>query len=130
MSVFKRFGILALFVGSLIACFMVSPLAFADDEGSSNCVDTAILGNGGEYCDDGSGSGVLNLLGDVVDILSVGVGILGVLGITIVGIQYLTAGDNEEKTRKAKRRMLEIVIGLVAYILIYAILKWLNVAPR
>ena len=57
--------------------------------------------------------------------MSIGVGILGVLGIVIVGIQYLTAGGNEEQTRKAKRRMFEIVIGLVAYVLVYAFLKFL-----
>lgn len=61
----------------------------------------------------------------VVDIMSIGIGILGVIGITIVGIQYLTAGGDEGKTRKAKQRMFEIVIGLVAYVLIYAALRWL-----
>lgn len=65
---------------------------------------------------------VLNL---VVEILSIGVGILGVIGISIAGIQYLTAGGSEEKTRKAKRRILEIVIGLAAYVVIYALLRWL-----
>ena len=57
--------------------------------------------------------------------MSIGIGILGVIGITIVGIQYLTAGGSEEKTRKAKRRMFEIVIGIVAYVLLYWFLKWL-----
>lgn len=61
----------------------------------------------------------------VVDIMSVLIGILGVIGITITGIQYLTAGGSEEKTRKAKRRMLEIVIGLAAYAVLYALLTWL-----
>lgn len=60
-----------------------------------------------------------------LDILTVGIGVVGVLGIVIVGIQYLTAGGNEEQTRKAKRRMFEIVIGLVAYVLLYALLSWL-----
>lgn len=94
---------------------------FADEE----CVDTAVLGGTDhQYCEDRDG-GVKGLLMNVVDILSVGVGILGVIGITVVGLQYLTAGGSEEKVRTAKRRMFEIVIGLVAYVLIYAILKWL-----
>lgn len=59
------------------------------------------------------------------DILSVGVGILGVIGISISGVQYLTAGGSEEKTRKAKRRIFEIVIGLAAYAVLYYLLKWL-----
>lgn len=68
---------------------------------------------------------ITDILKMVVNILSIGVGILGVLGITITGIQYLTAGGSEEKTKKAKRRMFEIILGLVAYVLIYAFLQWL-----
>lgn len=97
----------------------------ANSTGSKECIKTNVLGSGGEYCDDGNGGGVKHILQLVLDIMTIGIGILGVLGIVIVGIQYLTAGGNEEKTRKAKRRLLEIVIGLVAYVLIYAILGWL-----
>ena len=86
----------------------------------SEGVETAILTNCGNDPD-----GVGCILRLVVDIMSIGIGILGVIGIVIVGLQYLTAGGNEEKTRKAKQRMFEIIIGLVAYVAIYAILKWL-----
>ncbi|MBR2708980.1 hypothetical protein IKE98_01460 [Candidatus Saccharibacteria bacterium] len=118
----------------------VAPV-YADDGG---CVPTSVLGGSkckynektkeytksenGEYncsCDDGKGSSVTAQLNLVVDIMTIGIGILGVIGITIVGIQYLTAGGSEEKTRKAKRRMFEIVIGLVAYVVLYAFVKWL-----
>ena len=57
--------------------------------------------------------------------MTIGVGVLGVIGITLVGLQYLTAGGNEEKTRKAKRRMFEIMIGIVAYVILYSVLNWL-----
>lgn len=82
-------------------------------------VNTAII-----ECGDNE-SGIGHILGLVVGIMSVLVGILGVIGITVVGIQYLTARGNEEQTRKAKRRMLEIVIGLIAYVLIAALIGWL-----
>lgn len=88
-------------------------------------VETAILKDCGAKADGSDGEGVFCVLNTVVDIMTIGIGILGVLGITIVGIQYLTAGGSEEKTRKAKRRLFEIVIGLVAYVVIYALLKWL-----
>ena len=87
-------------------------------------VDAAIL----KDCagkEGGKGESITCILELVVDIMTIGIGILGVIGISITGIQYLTAGGSEEKTRKAKRRMFEIVIGLVAYVLIYAILSWL-----
>ncbi|MBQ3353367.1 hypothetical protein IJG89_03455 [Candidatus Saccharibacteria bacterium] len=90
----------------------------------SNCVSTAILG-GGQVCDEGNGNSILGILNTVVNIMTVGVGVLGIIGITIVGIQYLTAGGSEEKTRTAKRRMFEIIIGLVAYVVAYSLLVWL-----
>ena len=72
-----------------------------------------------------NGQGIICVIGVVVDILSVLVGVAGVIGIVYVGIQYMTAGGNEEKTRKAKRRLFEIVIGVAAYAAGYALLKWL-----
>ena len=106
---------------------IVVPDAGGEDD---NCVETAILRFGGdEVCDDGRGQSIIELLKLIVDIMTIGVGILGVIGITIAGIQYLTAGGSEEKTRKAKRRIFEIVIGLVAYALFYVILTWLNISP-
>lgn len=91
-------------------------------------VDTSIL----SACDCPSieGGSIGYILNLVVDIMTIGIGILGVIGISVVGIQYLTAGGSEEKTRKAKRRMFEIIIGLVAYAVIYALLKFLNIQPE
>lgn len=97
----------------------------SQDHDKGNCVKTVILGENNEYCDDGNGSSIKNVLGLIVEIMTIGIGVLGVLGITITGVQYLTAGDNEEKTKKAKRRVFEIIIGLAVYIIIYVLLKWL-----
>ena len=69
--------------------------------------------------------GIMCILRLVVDIMTIGIGVLGVVGISIVGIQYLTAGGSEEKTRKAKRRLFEIIIGLAAYAVIYALLRFI-----
>lgn len=129
-------------ISGLCSGMVTSPMVFADDPPAdsstdpaapdSNCVKTSILGdnNGSEtqFCadaSDGNGGLVIKLLRTIVDVLTVGVGILGVIGIVVVGLQYLTAGGSEEKTRTAKRRMFEIVVGLIAYVLIYAILRWL-----
>ncbi len=112
------FGIIAIIMG----VSLVPAPVFAD--GDDNCVSTSIIG-GGKVCDNGEGDSVYNILTLVIDIMTIGIGILAVIGITVVGIQYLTAGGNEEKTRKSKQRMLDIVIGHVVYVLIYALLRWL-----
>ena len=87
--------------------------------------DAIILQDCANKNDDGKGGGIICVLELIVDILSIGVGILGVIGISVVGIQYLTAGGNEEQTRKAKRRMFEIILGLAVYAVIFALLKFL-----
>ena len=110
--------ILSIIVATILAFSTLVTPVFAADQDSG--VETAILTGCGQAED-----GVQCILQLVVDIMSIGIGILGVIGITIVGIQYLTAGGDEGKTRKAKQRMFEIVVGLVAYVVIYAALRWL-----
>ncbi|MBQ3293707.1 hypothetical protein IJG96_01055 [Candidatus Saccharibacteria bacterium] len=97
--------------------------ATANNGDVSNTAQTAILKSCAE--DDGAGWSIICLLQQAVSILSVVVGVVGAIGITVVGIQYLTAGGNEEQTRKAKRRLFEIVIGLAVYALISALLTFL-----
>lgn len=94
----------------------------------NTCVSTAILGDGNESCDDsGDGTGPIgNVIDTVATVASFGVGIVGMIGITVSGIQYLTAAGDEEKVRKSKRRMAEIVIGVAAYVLIYSLINWLS----
>ena len=111
-------GILAIFTCGM---FCMTPVLATGD----NCVSTNILGENGEMCDDGKGSNIKEILMLVIDIMTIGIGILSVIGITVVGIQYLTAGGDPSKAQKSKQRLLEIVIGLVVYVVIYALLRWL-----
>ena len=67
-------------------------------------------------------SGIGHVLGLAINILSIGVGVIGVVGILVVGLQYLTAGPDEGRVRKCKQRISEIVIGLIAYVTIVALL--------
>lgn len=128
---FGKMGVPFLFLVSFTFIASASVPAFADNENNgvvneNGCVQTAILGEGGQFCsDDNQGGGVIKLILDILDIVTVGVGILGVIAISVVGIQYLTAGSSEEKVRTAKRRLFEIIIGLVAYAVLFALLKWL-----
>ncbi len=112
------FSLICLFLASLF----LSPLSFATDNESSRITETIFFGN---YRDDGSACGVFSIVNIIVDILSIGIGVLALIGITIVGVKYLTAGGNEEQTRKAKHRMFQIVIGLVVYALLYVGVQWL-----
>lgn len=103
------------------ASFLPAP-AYADDK---NCVNTSVLGNGSQYCEDEDGGGVYHILNIALQILTYGVGILAVLGFVIVGTQYILARDNEAQVAKAKERLMQIVIGLVVYALLYIGLNFL-----
>lgn len=111
------------FVIMLVMLGLVSSVFFSLPTWAAECgsVDTIIL----ECNNTGAGS-IREIILNVIDILSIGVGILGVIGISIVGIQYLTAGGSEEKTKKAKLRIFEIIIGLVVYAVLWTGLQWLT----
>lgn len=70
-------------------------------------------------------NGIMDLLKLVVQILFYGLGAAAVVGVVVAGILYLTARDNEQQVAKAKTRLVEIVIGLVAWALMYTVLYFL-----
>ena len=102
-----------------------NPVYAAGHNCGDNGVETSILGSGGCFNDDGKGGGVYEILAVVVDILTYGVGALGTLGLAIASIQYLTAGDSDQKAAKAKMRIYQVVLGLIVYALMWAGLQWL-----
>ena len=69
--------------------------------------------------------GIENILKLILNVLVYGLGAAATLGVIIAGIMYMTARDNESQVAKAKTRLYEVVIGLVAWALMYAVLQWL-----
>lgn len=106
----------------LVLCYAMSAFVTPFSASAASCggVDTSII-----ECQEGGDGGIYHILALVVNIFSIGVGILAVIGISWSGVQYLTAGGNEEKVTKAKRRLYEIIIGVVSYTLLWAAISWL-----
>lgn len=71
------------------------------------------------------GGGIFCILKNVITVMTWGVGIVGTLGLVIVGVQYATARDNVEQMTKARKRLVAIIIGLVAYVLFWGFINWL-----
>ena len=65
------------------------------------------------------------LLKLVANIMLYGLGAAAVIGVIVAGIMYLTAKDNEQQVAKAKKRLLDVVIGLVAWAALWTVLHWL-----
>ncbi len=100
---------------------------FSERAWAQKCVETSVLGSGGQYCWDENeeGGGTGKLLNLVIKIMVYAIGALGAVGIVIAGIQYLTAGGNEAQVTKAKNRLIQVVIGLIAYGLMATVLNFL-----
>lgn len=117
-----------LMITGIVTAMMVALVVVTVSTGdayASKCggTDTILIS-----CDENSDGReqVCHVMNLIVEIMSIGIGILAVIGIIITGIQYLTAGSNEEKARKSKRRMYELVIGLVLYAALATVIVWLN----
>jgi len=96
--------------------------------GNNGCgADTAIL-----KCDnvdinkDGvENSGIWSLLLTAINILTAGIGLAALGGIIYGSILYTTAGGSPEQVKKALEFIRNVVIGLVAYALMFAVLNFI-----
>ncbi len=86
------------------------------------CIDTNMFGR---VCSTGDGNEIYYILNIVINVLTAGIGILSIIGIAYFGVQYLTAKDDPAQVKKAKSRLMAIIIGLAAYATIYAGLYFL-----
>lgn len=100
------------------------------EPGSEGCcggVKTSIIG--GELCggkEDGTENGtIFALLKGALNILTAGIGIAAVGGIAYGAFLYTTAENKPDQTKKAVGIITNVVIGIVAYGLMYVLLNFL-----
>ena len=72
-----------------------------------------------------SEQGIIKILKFVIDMMSTGVIILAAIGIVICGFIIMTARDNEAQAAKAKKCLVEIVIGIILWVLMAFIVNLL-----
>lgn len=121
----KNIMTIGLILLGFIATFQsvfVSNYAFAQDNSgggnssSSPQAKTAILP------DTWSIEDILNM---ILVVVTTGVGIAAVGSIVFAGILYITARDNAAQVSKAKTMIMNTIIGVVAYVLMWAFLEWI-----
>jgi len=116
------------FVLFIVATIGIGVVASSSSVLAAKCggADTAIIscsqGEGGASAKD---TGVWGVLIIALNIMTAGVGILAVGGIVYGSILYASAGDKAEQTKKAITTITNVVIGVVAYGLMYLILNFL-----
>lgn len=70
-------------------------------------------------------NGIMKILSLIVTVLLYGIGAAAVVGVVIAGILYLTARDNEAQVQRSKKLLFEIVLGLIAWAMLWTVLRWL-----
>lgn len=68
---------------------------------------------------------IVKWLNYLINIMAGVVGVGAVLMLIWGGIQYITARDNAQGVADAKKKIIDVVIGLAAFIFLYAFLTWL-----
>jgi hypothetical protein len=118
------------FVGGPLTAFAAScPNDPTTGAPAANCcggVQTTII----SCTQDGTGSnvnnsGVWGLLLLAINILTAGVGVAAVGGIVYGSILYTSAGGSPDGVKKAREVITNVVIGIVAYALMYSILNFI-----
>lgn len=111
---------------SLVSIFAIASFPLTANAATCGGTDTSIIScpqdNKGDKLED---NGVWGLLLLVLNIMTAGVGIVAVGGIVYGSILYTSAGDSSEKVKKAISVIMNVVIGIVAYVAMYAVLQFL-----
>lgn len=98
-----------------------TPSVYADCGGAKTSVINCTTGAGTSAKD----SAIWTLLLVILNIMTAGIGILAVGGIVYGSLLYASAGDKADQTKKAIEIITNVVIGIVAYGLMYLILNFL-----
>jgi hypothetical protein len=122
-----------LVIGLSLATVASSTITSADctTTSTTNCcggVQTAIIHcdqTGGSTKGDVSNTGIWGILLLAINILSAGVGIAAVGGLVYGSILYTSAGGSPEQVKKAIGVITNVVIGIIAYALMFGALNFL-----
>ncbi|MBX4197656.1 pilin, partial [Candidatus Saccharibacteria bacterium] len=102
----------AIFLFGFISLAPLQSLAAIDCSQSNLSTQQAIQcgscqAAGAETCNPGTASGSLNTtITEIINLLSVAIGILAVVMIMIGGFRYITSGGNPESTKSARNTIL------------------------
>ena len=81
-----------------------------------------------DWCDgenNKNGEVIFNLIKLVIHILTAGIVVAGTVGIVWCGFLILTSRDNEQQVASARKRLIDIVIGIVLFVLLSLIVDLL-----
>jgi hypothetical protein len=96
----------------------------ASTQANSPSVEPACT-QGDVACNVDSNSIVTKVINPLIKILSVVVGVLAVIMFIVAGIIYSSAQDDPKRISLAKKIVLDVVIGLIVYLVLFDLLHYL-----
>jgi hypothetical protein len=105
----------------LILLFLYTLTAFAAEKpnlNTSKCTAEECLKQGGA-------GEIMKIISVGVNFLAAAVFVLAVILIILAGIQYTTSNGDPQKVAEAKKRIYNVILGIFAFIFLYAFLQWL-----
>lgn len=78
-----------------------------------------------EILNEGKPGEIMNILKWVVNILSGAIMVVAVIMLIIGAIQYSASGGDPTGVKAAKTKITNVLIGIAAYVFLYAFLQWL-----
>ena len=98
-------------------CIDVNGANVTNGNGTSNATTSQLKS--------GDSDKIYNRLAGLINFLSAMVGVAVVISIIVGGIQYTTSSGDPQKVSAAKKRILNAVVALLAFIFMYAFLQFL-----
>lgn len=117
MNIFKKIALVTVILSGVLAA--AAPLVYAADFQGNACQGLNVL-NGDKpstNCGTSGETGVRKLVGDVVNILSLIIGVAAVIMIIVGGLKYATSGGDTNAVSSAKNTVLYALVGLVVAVL-------------
>lgn len=119
-----------LLIVGVAAALMAAPLFNPEvsyAQGECGEVQTSVIDCNNSFLngEDNEGSHIFGLIEMVMNIMTAGVGIVAVGGVVYGGVLYASAGDKADQVQKSIGVIKNVVIGLIAYAVLFAFVQYL-----
>jgi len=121
LSYMNRAKLLILAIVAACSIGAASPLLVIDTANAQPPQNTVQVCAAGGACD----NFLTKYINPFISLLTVVVGVAAAISIVVAGIQYASAGSDPGKVQKAKDRIGQTLLGLVAYILLFSFLNFI-----
>jgi hypothetical protein len=126
MKIKQKIQMLLIAIASFVGILVPTTMAYAANNscGVATSIISCPSGTDSKSTDT-TKSPIWQLLIIVIKILTGGIGVLAVAGIVYGSILYTTAGGSAEQVKKAIEVFRNVVIGIVAYALMFAFMNFI-----